>query len=324
MLNFNMNMSYTSPYGGGGGHQCPCSGGAGGFGQAGMNPMMGQQMLMFGMLAMTMMEMMKQMMGSVMNGGFPMPQMPGQFGQPGFGMPGFGGMPGGSPLGGFLGGGMPYGQMPYGGAPGGHGTHGAGHGSHSPGLPSASGPAGRVGNINVENLVNAIPSSLRPSARQHWPAIVAESQKQGITNKAQLAYILATTVHESGAGKHMKEFASGNAYNGRRDLGNTQPGDGPRFKGRGYVQITGRSNYTNWGRKLGINLVGNPALAERPEYAAKILVQGMKDGSFTGKKLGDYINGSRTDFNGARRIVNGTDKASTFASTARKILAAMG
>lgn len=90
-----------------------------------------------------------------------------------------------------------------------------------------------------------------------------------------------------------------------------------------YVQITGRNNYTNWGKKLGIDLVGNPELAERPEIAAKILVGGMNEGSFTGKGLDDYINGSKTDFVGARRIVNGTDKASTFAATAQKIMAAM-
>ena len=161
-------------------------------------------------------------------------------------------------------------------------------------------------------------------ARCPWPAIVAECQKQKVTNKAQIAYILATTVHESGAGKYMEEIASGSAYEGRRDLGNTQSGDGVRYKGRGYVQITGRNNYTNWGKKLGIDLVGNPELAERPEIAAKILVGGMKGGSFTGKGLDDYINGSKTDFVGARRIVNGTDKASTFANTAQKILAAMG
>ena len=82
-------------------------------------------------------------------------------------------------------------------------------------------------------------------------------------------------------------------------------------------------NYTNWGKKLGIDLVGNPKLAEQPEVAAKILVGGMKEGSFTGKGLNDYINGSKTDFVGARRIVNGTDKASTFASTAQAILGAM-
>lgn len=179
-------------------------------------------------------------------------------------------------------------------------------------------------NVNVDKIVAAIPSGHQRAAREHFPRILAECQKQGVNDKAQMAYILATTVHESGAGAHMEEFASGSAYEGRRDLGNSQSGDGVRFKGRGYVQITGRNNYSNWSRKLGIDLVGNPELAERPETAARILVQGMKEGSFTGKKLSDYLGNGKADFEGARRIVNGTDKASTFAATARAILAAMG
>ncbi len=283
-------------------------GGLGGFPGFGGPQQQQQQMLMssFGMLSMIMMGMMMKMMQAQVA----MSLAPGQFGG-GLG----GGNPMGSPLGGFLGqgGGMP-------GAMGGGGASPMGGG----GSPGVSGPAGTVGNINVERLVNAIPEGYRNNARQHWPAIVAEAQKQGVTNKAQLAYILATTVHESGAGRHMQEIASGSAYEGRRDLGNTQSGDGVRYKGRGYVQITGRANYSDWSRRLGVDLVGNPSLAERPEIAAKILVGGMKNGTFTGKKLDDYINGSRTDFNGARRIVNGTDKAGTFAATAQSILAAMG
>jgi predicted chitinase len=191
------------------------------------------------------------------------------------------------------------------------------------GCTPAMAGVGTVGNINIEKLVNAIDPGYRESARKHWPAIVAECQKQGVTNKAQIAYILATTVHESGAGKFLKEFDCGTRYENRSDLGNSRGGDGVRYKGRGYVQITGRRNYTDWSRRLGVDLVGNPQLAERPEVAAKILVGGMKDGTFTGRKLGDYINGSRTDFANARRTVNGTDKAGLFAATAQKILAAM-
>lgn len=272
-------------------------------GMAGMDQMTSQiqQMsAMMGMMSNVMMMMMMKMMT----------QQVAMLGQSAFGNAMGGGNPQGSPLGGFLGGGNAGGAN---GAAGANGASGTG----------ASGPAGTVGNVNVEKLVNAIPAGYRDNARKHWPAIVAEAQKQGVTNKAQLAYILATTVHESGAGKYMQEIASGSAYEGRRDLGNTQSGDGVRFKGRGYVQITGRNNYRDWGKRLGMDLVGNPSLAERPEVAAKILVGGMKMGTFTGKKLDDYINGSKTDFNGARRIVNGTDKAGTFAATAQAILKAM-
>ncbi|RWL14898.1 MAG: hypothetical protein EOR57_31625 [Mesorhizobium sp.] len=151
--------------------------------------------------------------------------------------------------------------------------------------------------------------------------IVAECKAEGLLRN-QCAYVLGTAWHETGAYKYMREIwgptAAQRRYEGRKDLGNTVAGDGKKFMGRGFVQITGRRNYTDWSKRLGIDLLKEPQLAERPEIAVKILVKGSKLGTFTGKKLADYITLSRSDFIGARRIINGTDKAGPIAGYAQK------
>jgi putative chitinase len=150
--------------------------------------------------------------------------------------------------------------------------------------------------------------SLSQAAVDGIEAILAAWDTYGDGDTNKLAYILATAFHESDRFKTMEEYASGSAYEGRADLGNTEPGDGKRFKGRGFVQVTGRRNYADWSKRLGIDLIADPERAAEHDIAARILVEGMMLGTFTGKPLGKYV-GAGCDFYNARRVVNGLDRA---------------
>lgn len=101
-------------------------------------------------------------------------------------------------------------------------------------------------------------------------------------------------------------------------LGNTQAGDGIKFRGRGFVQLTGRTNYQKMSVITGVDLVASPDLAMKLDVAAHILFYGMEHGTFTGKKLNDYFNEIKCDWVNARRIINGLDKSTEIADIAIK------
>lgn len=91
----------------------------------------------------------------------------------------------------------------------------------------------------------------------------------GISTPARQAAFIAQVAHESGQLRYVRELASGAAYEGRADLGNTQPGDGVRFKGRGLLQLTGRANYRACGAALNLDLTSHPELLEQPVPACR-------------------------------------------------------
>lgn len=153
---------------------------------------------------------------------------------------------------------------------------------------------------------------------------------------AWVAYALATAWHETAHTMQPIKERGGHAYLDKYDtgrlaarLGNTpeDDDDGQKYAGRGYVQLTGRSNYVNAGIALGIDLPENPDLALQADIAAKILVWGMAGGKFTGKGLKDYLPdkgpANHRQFVLARYIINGQDKASTIADIALKFQTAL-
>lgn len=147
-------------------------------------------------------------------------------------------------------------------------------------------------------------------------------------DRRQLAYCLATFKWETAHTMKPIDERGGNKYfNSRygpqtkvgKMLGNTKAGDGALFHGRGYVQLTGRRNYAKAKDLTGVDLIADPDRAKDPEVAYQIAIQGMKDGWFTGKKLSQFIkDGQSPDYEDARTIINGHDKAANIADIARR------
>lgn len=121
----------------------------------------------------------------------------------------------------------------------------------------------------------------------------------GVTDSAlRLAHFMAQLIHESGSFVYMEEIASGAAYEGRTDLGNTQPGDGRRFKGRGPIQITGRDNYRKFGRKIGIDIESNPTIAAVPSIGLHLALEYWKDRNLNALADADDVEAITRKING--------------------------
>lgn len=120
----------------------------------------------------------------------------------------------------------------------------------------------------LQQLLKIMPLAGR-RAVVYQPLLSAGMTEFEIIGKPRETSFLAQIAHESLQLVYSAEIASGVRYEGRIDLGNTQSGDGVRFKGRGLIQITGRANYIACMMALGIDCVEHPELLEEPEHAAR-------------------------------------------------------
>lgn len=147
----------------------------------------------------------------------------------------------------------------------------------------------------------------------HARNIIAVAQSCGVLRN-QLAYILATSEWETAHTQEPVKEAYWLSEQWRKDNLRYYP-----WYGRGFVQLTWEENYANAQTQLGLGtkLTDNPDNALDPDIAAKVLVMGSMEGWFTGKSIPDYITLQQSDYVGARRVINGTDKASEIAAIAK-------
>ncbi|KQW31153.1 hypothetical protein ASE36_02395 [Rhizobium sp. Root274] len=170
-------------------------------------------------------------------------------------------------------------------------------------------------------------------------ALLTRFLARGWSDPRWLAYMLATAHHETGETLQpvRETFAATNdeavarlerAFRAGKLPTVTTPywrpdAVGRSYYGRGLVQITHRENYQTMSRITGLDLVAEPDLALRLDVAATILVVGMTEGLFSGARLADFFCGMKADWTGARKIVNGRDRAAKIAATARTFDAAI-
>lgn len=158
-------------------------------------------------------------------------------------------------------------------------------------------------------------------------AILASWEESHDPIMPRLAYVLATAYHEARLPplwrpemQPVEECGKGQGLS----YGKPDPVTGQIYYGRGLVQLTWKTNYERMGEIVGAALLSHPERALEPELSTRILIEGMVRGTFTGKALKDYFPpGGTPDFVGARRIINGTDKAAEIAGHAEKFNAAL-
>jgi len=177
-------------------------------------------------------------------------------------------------------------------------------------LADTLGGASVMSQITPDLVASMFPGAPRANIERYLPLLRRALAERGLVDKLMVLMALATVRVETARFDPISETPSAlntqfpglpfNKYDWRQDLGNQGPPDGAMFKGRGFIQLTGRKNYGFYGALLGYNLTGNPELANTPQPAAQILAAYLKENELpirSALAMGDLAM--------ARKIVNG-------------------
>ena len=152
--------------------------------------------------------------------------------------------------------------------------------------------------LTLDQLIKIAPHSPKDNIARLIEPLNDTMARYAINTPLRICHFIAQIAHESDGFYTTEEYADGSAYEWRTDLGNTQRGDGKRYKGRGLMQITGRANYAEISRDLSVNFVANPNLLATPEYAT------LSAGWFWNKRNLNFY-ADRDNFERITRIING-------------------
>lgn len=152
--------------------------------------------------------------------------------------------------------------------------------------------------MTIEDLKRIAPYASAKNISIYTPLLNKYMAQYGINTQARKAAFLATILHESGSLTYTEEIASGLAYEGRKDLGNIEAGDGEKYKGRGLIQLTGRTNYSVASSITGIDFIENPELLSEPDNATRVSCWWWQS-----KGLNELAD--KGDFRRITKIVNG-------------------
>lgn len=169
-----------------------------------------------------------------------------------------------------------------------------------------------IGKVTIDMVSQMFPGTRRENIEQNLPFILKALEQAELFDKSMVLMALSTIRAETASFLPIDEGVSTynttppgppfNRYDYRSDLGNQGPPDGERYKGRGFIQLTGKDNYRRYGQKIGVGdmLINNPELANSPQIAAQILASFLKDKEL---KIREALQANRLDL--ARRQVNG-------------------